>query len=306
MSGGLSGNAGFEGAMIKVRRISHATFETPDLDRALDYYVQVTGLALAAREKGCAFLAAPTGRLAVALVEAPQARCVSLAFEVAPDVDFATMRRGLSAEGIASEERLSSAPGIPKVLSFADPHGTRVELFSEWTSGEARGEVTGVGPLKLGHVAFFSPDLNRIAEFYQRVLGFRVSDWIEDFFVFMRCNPDHHSVNFLRGDVPRVHHFAFELRNVAHIVSSCDVLSRRKTPLLWGPLRFGPGHNVATFHRNPDDQIVEFYTELDQMTDESLGYYEPRPWHRDKPQRPKVWTLGEDMIWGPPAPRGFM
>jgi catechol 2,3-dioxygenase-like lactoylglutathione lyase family enzyme len=31
--------------MIQARRIGHATFETPDLDKAIDYYTQITGLA---------------------------------------------------------------------------------------------------------------------------------------------------------------------------------------------------------------------------------------------------------------------
>ena len=43
-----------------------------------------------------------------------------------------------------------------------------------------------------------------------------------------------------------------------------------------GPGRHGPGHNVYTYHRNPDDQIVEMFTELDKMLDESLGYFEPK------------------------------
>ena len=38
-----------------------------------------------------------------------------------------------------------------------------------------------------------------MADFYGKVLGFRISDWIGDFFVFMRCNADHHSVNFISG-----------------------------------------------------------------------------------------------------------
>jgi hypothetical protein len=113
-------------------------------------------------------------------------------------------------------------------------------------------------------------------------------------------------VNFLRGDVVRVHHFAFELNDFPHVKNACDLLARRGIPLVWGPLRFGPGHNVAVFHRNQDDQLVEFYIELDQMKDEELGYFEPRPWHRDKPQRPKVWRGNDSMIWGPPPPLGFM
>ena len=30
--------------MIKVKRISHATFETPDVERQIDYYIGVVGL----------------------------------------------------------------------------------------------------------------------------------------------------------------------------------------------------------------------------------------------------------------------
>ena len=33
--------------MIKVRRIGHATFETPDLDRQIEHFTQVTGLVIA-------------------------------------------------------------------------------------------------------------------------------------------------------------------------------------------------------------------------------------------------------------------
>ena len=73
---------------------------------------------------------------------------------------------------------------------------------------------------------------------------------------------------------------------------------------MWGPVRHGPGHNVATYHRNPDDQMVEFFIELDKMMDEELGYFEPRPWHGDRPQQPKVWALDQPRDkWGlPPGP----
>ena len=155
-------------------------------------------------------------------------------------------------------------------------------------------------------MAFFTSDPKSIADFYQDFLGFRVSDWIEDFFVFMRCGPDHHSVNFLRGDRARMHHVAFELKDIAHLGDSCDLLARHKIPLAWGPLRFGPGHNLAAFHRDHDGHLVEFFAELDQMKDEKLGYFDPRPWHRDMPQRPKVWKLHDDPVWGPPPPPNFM
>jgi hypothetical protein len=36
------------------------------------------------------------------------------------------------------------------------------------------------------------------------------------------------------------------------------------------------------------------------MHDEELGFFEPRPWHQDRPQRPKVWGDGTlSNWWGP-------
>ena len=60
--------------MIDVKRISHATFETPDIDRQIDYFTQIAGLALAERENGRAFLATKLGDLAVQLEKGDHAR----------------------------------------------------------------------------------------------------------------------------------------------------------------------------------------------------------------------------------------
>jgi hypothetical protein len=49
--------------MIKAARVGHATFETPDLDRAITYYTDVNGLVLKTKEKGRAFLASKIGLL---------------------------------------------------------------------------------------------------------------------------------------------------------------------------------------------------------------------------------------------------
>jgi catechol 2,3-dioxygenase-like lactoylglutathione lyase family enzyme len=293
--------------MIKARRIGHATFETPDLERQADYYTQVIGLAPVAREKDRAFFAARAGVLAIELRRADRPRCVKLSFEVAPTEDFADMARRLSAEGVTSDVRSDPAPGTPKVLAFEDPKGTAIELFTEWRAVGEQHTGGGIGPLKMGHLAFSVPDPKAISEFYARVLGFKVSDWIGDFFVFMRCNADHHAVNFITGKTVGMHHIAFELRDFSHLQTACDLFGQKDIPIAWGPVRLGPGHNVAAFHRNPDDQMVEVYCELDQMKDEELGYFDPRPWHKDRPQRPKVWERhGAAFIWGPPPTPDFL
>ena len=290
--------------MIQAQRLGHATIETQDFQKSLDYFVDFNGFVVVAQEKGRAWLASKLGQLNVVLVASPdRSDCTRISFEVAPDSDFAQMQKSLLAEGIASEIRNDPFPGTPKALVFTDPKGTVIELYASWTFLAPNQNVAGIGPLKVGHIAFFTPDVQGLCDFYQRVLGFRVSDWLGDFFVFMRCNPDHHSLNFFRGDNARLHHIAFELKDTVHLMESCERLAQGRIPLGWGPLRHGPGHNLATYHRNPDDHVVEYYCELDQMKNEELGYFEPRPWHVDRPQRPKVWEPG---VWGsgwglPPA-----
>src|SRR3954463_6666554 len=92
-------------AMIKVRRIGHATFETPDLEKQIEHYTQVTGLVVAAREKDRALLATKLGQLVVQLKKGDAARCAKLAFQVAPDSDFKALARALSEDGIKSDLR---------------------------------------------------------------------------------------------------------------------------------------------------------------------------------------------------------
>jgi catechol 2,3-dioxygenase-like lactoylglutathione lyase family enzyme len=287
--------------MVKLRRIGHATFETPDLPRMIDYYTEVVGLVLAERDKDHAFLATKVGQLAIQLNKSDTERCATLSFEVAPDADFGALTHELEKDGIKSELRNDAVPGMGPALTFRDNQGTGIALFREWSYLGKHLAHHGVGALKLGHVAWVVDNPQNTRDFYQNFLGFKVSDWIDDWFVFMRCNADHHTVNFIRGADTKMHHMAFELRDFSHMQNACDLLAQRNIPIVWGPVRHGPGHNIAIYHRTPDDQLIELFCELDRMLDEELGYFEPRPWHRDTPQRPKIWQTGPDTnIWGPP------
>ncbi|MGD0024762.1 MAG: VOC family protein [Xanthobacteraceae bacterium] len=105
---------------------------------------------------------------------------------------------------------------------------------------------------------------------------------------------------FLRDGTTSIHHIAFEVRDWSDIKRACDLLARNDIKLTWGPIRHIIGHNIAVYHNNPDGVVIEFFCDMDQMFDEELGFFEPRPWHQDRPQRPKVW--GDDTPsnwWGP-------
>lgn len=294
--------------MISVKRIAHVTFETPDIERQIAYHTDVLGLTLTDREADTAYLASAMDHHSVVLNKAGAARCSRLAFQIAPGLDLGDFQKQLQGHGVKGERRRDPAPGIPDVVTFTDPKGTVIDVFAEHVAARQPFAQKGIVPLKLGHVAFAVTDIQPLVKFYTEILGFRVSDWMGDFFVFMRCGPDHHTVNFVSSDANEIHHTAFELKDWAHLQQACDHLSMNNCPLVWGPGRHGIGHNIFTYHRNPDGNFTELFTELDKIHDEELGYFEPRPWHRDKPQRPKVWTPGPGAAnyWGLPPPPDFI
>ena len=275
--------------MIQVRRVAHATLSTPDLDKQVDYWTQIVGLNVVARDAKRAVLATMLGQEAVVLEKGDHADLARIAFQVAPGSDLADIGTTLNKAGVAHELRADVTPGVKKAVTFTDPKGTVVELFAEYAFHPHAPATAGVNPLKLGHVASRVTDVAKVAKFYEEILGFRVSDWVGDHFVFMRCSVDHHAVNFVRYDTPRLHHVAFEVKDWAEVQRSCEILARNKIQLVWGPLRHIVGHNIAAYHRNSDDLRVEFYCEMDLMYDEALGYWQPRPWHEEMPLRPRRW-----------------
>src|SRR5262245_57271630 len=99
--------------MLNIRRISHATFETPDLDQQIDHFTKVTGLVVAAREGNRALLASKVGQLVLQLKQGEQPRCTKLAFQLAPQSDFGEIGRWLTGQGIKSEVRSDDIPGMP-------------------------------------------------------------------------------------------------------------------------------------------------------------------------------------------------
>src|ERR1700685_3176336 len=112
--------------MIKVKRIGHVTFETPDLDRHIEYYRSVVGLVPVGREPNRAFLASPLGQLAIVLEKGAATRCTRLAFEGAREIDAGELARRLADLGLKGAPASDALPGVARLAAFADPKGTIV------------------------------------------------------------------------------------------------------------------------------------------------------------------------------------
>lgn len=291
--------------MIKVKRLGHATISTPDIETQTDYYSRLLGLSIIERSKDRVFLSSKQGVEAIELVRGEANQLARLSFQIAPGSDLKDVAKTLEKDGIKCELRQGITPGVSHAVSFVDPKGTPIDLYAEYNFAKLDGIPNIFNILKLGHVAYRVHDVQKIVKFYSEVLGFRVSDWRGDFFVFMRCNTDHHTLNFIIDEKPQLHHIAFEVVDWSEIHKACDYLAHNKIHLVWGPGRHVIGHNVAAYHRNQDLVRVEIFTEMDQMKDEELGYFDPRPWHQEFPLFPKMhgpetlrnyWGFGSERV----------
>lgn len=285
---------------VCVSKLAYVGFETPDVDRMVEYYTAVLDFELVEKNRHGAFLTTGFDHHCVVLTQGgPKAR-TTIGYEIHEELGDAERR--LHEAGCSVERRSDIGPGTPDVLVLNEPTtGVPLHLMTDQTRSGVEG-YTPLRPTKLGHVAAFTPELDPLESFYKDLLGFRWSDTIGDFFVFLRCNRDHHAANFMASSkYGGMHHVAFEMRDPAHLITMLDHLAKHNYRLHWGPGRHGPGHNLFTYHRDPDGNTVELFTQLDTMADESLGYWEPRPWHESFPLRPKTWEvdLAAVNMWGP-------
>lgn len=286
--------------MIQCRRLGFAAFATPRLEEQASYFKEAIGLFESHRDEEKIVLATHTGLESIVLQRGDAPGLTTLAFEIAPSISLEDARHEIEGMGLHVEMRRSHAPSIGDVVVFRDPKGTEIELFHSIAFVAPKSPERPVSPFKLGHVAYQLPDIEAISDFYIRTLGFRKSDWAEGIAIFLRCNPDHHTVNFFSGPA-KLDHIAFEVKDFSELVRAADYLSTSGRPLEWGPARHSAGHNCASYHFCPDGFPVELYAEMDQLKDEELGYFEPRPWHADHPQRPKNWGPKEFVrnLWNP-------
>src|SRR5262249_49069248 len=115
--------------MIGVRKISHASYETPDLEKQADYYTNILGLTLIAKERDAVYLANTNEHHSVILRQGAQPRCTRIGFQLGPDDDLGAFEKQTAAHGLRTSRKKDAEPTIGDMVVFEDPKGTVMEVF---------------------------------------------------------------------------------------------------------------------------------------------------------------------------------
>lgn len=127
---------------------------------------------------------------------------------------------------------------------------------------------------KIGHVVLHVRDVKKSADFYTKVLGFRVSDTYPESMmpgkmVFLRFGRDHHGLALVGGsakdmDDREMHHMAFQVETLDEVFRARNHLEECDVPIDFEGRRRG-GCQVAVEFSDPDGHMLEIYWGLDQV-----------------------------------------
>jgi len=272
--------------------LRHVALAVPDLGRACAFYEGIWGLYRVASDSGIVFLGAVGSPepYVMRLRQAAEKRVdlVALGARGRHAVDDLATSLVVAGITIAREPGDLGTPGGGYGMRFFDIDGRLVEVSADvWAKPFRALEVTESIPGRLSHVVFNSTDVPKTMAFYERFLGFRLSDWLGDRMAFMRCSADHHSLAFAQRDRVSLNHVSFEMRGIDEYLRGTGRLVRHGHEPLWGPGRHSAGDNTFSYFADPLGNVVEYTTELAKITDEDAWV-------------PRIWPVTPDYYdqWG--------
>lgn len=278
-----------------ITHVRHVGIAVEDLAEATAFYEGVWQLDPVADDSGLRFYGAGSPEQYVLRVrQADRPGTDLLAFGVATMADVDTLARDIEGRGIrlVSEPAKLDTPGVGYGFRFFDPDGRVIEISADVEARAFREVEEGEGrPRRLSHVVVNTDDVERMKTFYEDVLGFRLSDWLEDYMCFLRCQSDHHAIALFKAPHPSLNHVSFEMLGIDEFMRGAGRLVRSGRTPIWGPGRHGAGNNTFCYFTDPQGFVMEYTTEL-QKIDEERGWC------------PKVWraTPEQSDLWGTAGP----
>lgn len=248
--------------------IAHAV---PDLSAERKFYGETWGLVEVAEEDGKIYFAAEgsTHPFVIRLRQDDQKKTDLIGFSADSKSDVDAIYAQAMAAGMTSiaEPAMAKDSWGGYAARFFDPEGRALQIACDMKKREARTLAVGEAiPVGLSHIVLHSPDMKALLKFYEDVLGFRLSDWIGQFMVFVRCNSAHHRLAIMPGK-PALNHVAFDVSSVDEMMRGLGRLTQEGVTLSWGPGRHTAGNNTFTYYLTPNGNAVEYTSDLEECDD---------------------------------------
>ncbi|MEO6387350.1 MAG: VOC family protein [Croceibacterium sp.] len=257
----------------RVTDLHYVGLAVPDLAAEREFFSETWGLTEVGEDDGKVYFAAEGSPhpYVIRLRQDDQKKTDLIGFSADSRADVDALFEQVQAAGakIISDPAAAEGPAGGYAFRFFDPDGRAIEVICDSRQRPhrelAKGEAIPVG---LSHVVLHSPDIGRLETFYREALGFRLSDWIGKFMVFLRCSPVHHRLAILPGP-PALNHVAFDVSSVDELMRGLARMTEKGVKLSWGPGRHTAGNNTFTYYLTPNGNAVEYTSDLEDVDDEN-------------------------------------
>jgi len=258
--------------MPQVTDLYYVALAVPDLAAERRFFGDTWGLVEVAEQAGQVyFAAAGSAHPYVIRLRQDERKKTDLISFLAADraaVEALFERISMLGAKVIAPPAAAAGPAGGYRFRFFDPDGRAIEVISDVAHRDPR--VLKVGeaiPIGLSHIVLHTPDVQKLQHFYTQALGFRVTDWIGEFMVFLRCNAAHHRLAILPGP-PALNHVAFDVSSIDELMRGLARMTASGVPLQWGPGRHTAGNNTFSYYTTPNGNTVEYTSDLESV-DES-------------------------------------
>jgi catechol-2,3-dioxygenase len=277
---------------VNVKRLSHVGLTATSVDKQAEFYTDRWGLDRIDEADGTLYLRGDGGDHHCLTLRPGEPGLDYVAFEVGSTDELERAVDKLHARGleITVPPAADLEPGIARALRFKDPDGNTIELYAGMDVVPESYGPRDVKPRAVNHVVFHASDRQKMEQFYADVLGFKLSDNLNNFMTFWRCNANHHSIALVgpRPDgKPGLQHIAFELQDHLEWLKGIYSMGEHHQPPLWGPGRHLAGNNLFAYFNDPEGNRIEYTAEVEQITDPN---YQPHVYLGDDAIS-DVWSM---------------
>jgi 3,4-dihydroxy-9,10-secoandrosta-1,3,5(10)-triene-9,17-dione 4,5-dioxygenase len=265
---------------MDIRGLGYVTVASTDLQRWQRYATDVLGMMVEATAERL-FLKMDERAYRILVERADRDGYGACGWEVAGKAQFEQAIAELQAADVQVQRGSAAEAAARKVQAlarFADPDGNRHELFwgplQDFAPFVSPAGVSGfvTSALGMGHAVLPAPAFDRCLEFYERVMGFGLSDLMKVRFTpdpaepekrihFLHCNnARHHSLALFECPIPSgCVHLMVE-------VNSLDDVGRAHDRMLAHEVKLS-----ATLGRHVNDGMTSFYMQTPAGFDLEYG-----------------------------------
>lgn len=277
-----------------VTALRSVDLETSDIGRSEHFYTSVWGLNLVTRHEGVTYLrASGIDHHVVALRQGDRPALKAVTFRLHSDAEFELIAAASQHHGatLLNGPVHNSGPDGGTAMTIRAPGGG-VLRFVHQDTRHAACLPSANRPTRLAHVNLNATDVDGSAAFYERALGFRLTDRTTAM-AFMRCNDDHHAIVIADAPVNGLNHVAFLMPNLEAVMRGSGRMIDAGFPIAWGVGRHGPGDNVFAYFIDSVGIVIEYTAEVLQV-DDTYVVRGPSEW---------VWPPGRTDHWGIAPPK---